>query len=201
MLPVYYSKEDVKAIEEFYGTNFEDYGETGFIIHEITSEYVHSDIMVYGSPEDEYVYASCGMGAKKMNTPSELVDDRCELFAVCNSPDENDSMIISWEIVRLTKYPFLNDTWFGTGHTVMSSKEFSERFGFYAFMLMPCFMDKLSLDCGNVTFLALAPIYKDEYDRIVALRNGSFEFMNRYFNELDIDEVFNLNSSRKHILV
>ena len=38
MLPVYYSKEDVKAIEEFYETNFEDYGETGFIIHEITSE-------------------------------------------------------------------------------------------------------------------------------------------------------------------
>lgn len=201
MYPIYYSEEDLKTLESFYYSNLESYGETGWICHEKTSKHVHSDVMIFGTPGEDYIFASFGMGAKPMISPPELDASRCELIAMCHVPDDSDTAIILQEIVRLTKFPFENSTWLWAGHTVLPSEEFVGRFGCHAFILIPCLTDKLALNCGNVSFYALAPLYKDEYDRIVTTNGGSFEFIKRYYDEIDEDEIFTINTNRKHILI
>lgn len=83
-------------------------GEEGMIMHEIESEYVHTDIMTV-EPKNEYkVYATVGMGGRAMDTPSER-PAHIE-FVMLSSPDFggdiHSKMVIGGELCALSKFPF-----------------------------------------------------------------------------------------------
>jgi hypothetical protein len=71
--PILYEEETRKTVEDFIFEKFDSHKETGeenFICHEITSEYVHSDVYNFDCSvlPNTRVYVSCGMGARSQNS-------------------------------------------------------------------------------------------------------------------------------------
>ena len=156
--PYLYNTIQSEEIQEFISDNFGKGG--GYIAHELKSEYVHTDTMLIESKNADRTFVTFGMGARKMNTPNNA--KRCELvmYSTKNIATESkESFIISGELARISKFPFREDTWLGTGHTMDASEEFKETFGydFFAFK-------KLSLSAKlNMIKTEIVPTDEDYY--------------------------------------
>ncbi|MBE6629745.1 MAG: hypothetical protein E7624_02720 [Ruminococcaceae bacterium] len=169
-LPLLYTDKQQEEVEAFIEESFG--GGDGYIAHEMTSEYVHTDTAIIARRGEETHFVTFGMGARCMQAPAEE-PSRIELV-MHGSPllqDKERQTIAASELVRLSKYPFENDTWFGHGHTIEASDLFRRTFGYDAFL----FADgdhwvELS-DIGEVGFLTVVPIYREE--REWAMENSS----------------------------
>ncbi len=198
--PIHYTEKQMEEAQFYIESTFcSENGGEGMIAHEITSEYVHSDVLVHKNADGKMVYASFGMGAREMNCPREGYE-RAELVMHASPETEiqtEKNMMLANTIVNMTKYPFLNDTWFGTGHTVDVNSSFRNEFGFDAFALLemsePCYMQ----DLGTVHFLTMIPIYKDERDWII--ENGTFEYLELLFEEFG-EEALYADKPRAHFV-
>ena len=98
-----------KQMEEIIGFIEENFGEGEFIAHETESEYVHTDVNISDDGEMKNL-VTFGMGAGRMNAPVEPFE-RIEL--VMSASQDIDIIVPLGELVRLSKYPFRNDTWLG----------------------------------------------------------------------------------------
>ena len=66
--PIIYNDKQFEALEEYIAEKFGSHYD--FIVHEITSEYVHTDAFIIKTPTGEKQFITCGMGAREMNTPN-----------------------------------------------------------------------------------------------------------------------------------
>ncbi len=198
--PVYYTHEqqmEAQAhIKKLFGIKD---SEEGAIFHEVTSEYVHSDVAAHKTDDGETVYASFGMGAKEMNCPRKGYE-RAELVMHASPETELNSEKsgkLASAVVNMTKYPFRNNTWFGTGHTVDANPSYKEEFGFDAFALLEMADAADISDVGIVRFLTMIPIYQDERDWI--MENSTFDYIEMLFEEFGESALY-ADKEREHFV-
>ena len=122
-----------KQMEEIIEIISEIFGAGEFIAHETKSEYVHTDVNISDDGEMKN-FVTFGMGAGRMNAPVEPFE-RIEL--IMNASQDVDITIPLGEIVRLSKFPFRNDTWLGIGHTLSFTDHFKNAFGYEYILLAP----------------------------------------------------------------
>lgn len=184
-----------KQMEEIIGFIEENFGEGEFIAHERKSEYVHTDVNISDDGEMKNL-VTFGMGAGRMNAPVEPFE-RIEL--VMSASQDIDIIVPLGELVRLSKYPFRNDTWLGMGHTVHFTDDFKKAFGYEYVLLAPSSLVFSPRDTTNgvknVIFLTVVPIYKDEREWIV--ENDSFVYMDLLYNKFG-DDMFKVDVKREH---
>lgn len=192
-----YTPKQMEKIQEFIEETF---GEIEYITHEIESKYVHTDAAVIKDFEGAGGIVTFGMGAEESYSPLDEFK-HTELIAYV-SPEfdfkTEEGLILANELIGLTKVPFRDNTWFGMGHTVPTSKKFKEHFGYDAFL-----MAKISQTCqikgvGDVSFLLMIPIYNDE--RQWMIDNDSMDYF-RYMNQtLDADDALFCDKERGHFI-
>ena len=186
-----------KQMEEIIGFIEENFGEGEFIAHERESEYVHTDVNISDDGEMKNL-VTFGMGAGRMNAPVEPFE-RIEL--VMSASQDIDIIVPLGELVRLSKYPFRNDTWLGMGHTVNFTDDFNKTFGYEYVLLAPSSLVFSPRDTTNgvknVIFLTVVPIYKDEREWIV--ENNSFVYLDLLYNKFG-DDMFKVDVKREHYI-
>ena len=186
-----------KQMEEIIGFIEENFGEGEFIAHERESEYVHTDVNISDDGEMKNL-VTFGMGAGRMNAPVEPFE-RIEL--VMSASQDIDIIVPLGELVRLSKYPFRNDTWLGMGHTVNFTDDFKKAFGYEYVLLAPSSLVFSPRDTTNgvknVIFLTVVPIYKDEREWIV--ENNSFVYLDLLYNKFG-DDMFKVDVKREHYI-
>ena len=186
-----------KQMEEIIGFIEENFGEGEFIAHETESEYVHTDVNISDDGEMKNL-VTFGMGAGRMNAPVEPFE-RIEL--VMSASQDIDIIIPLGELVRLSKYPFRNDTWLGMGHTVNFTDDFKKAFGYEYVLLASSSLvfspRDTTNDVKNVIFLTVVPIYKDEREWIV--ENNSFVYLDLLYNKFG-DNIFKVDVKREHYI-
>ena len=186
-----------KQMEEIIGFIEENFGGGEFIAHERESEYVHTDVNISDDGEMKNL-VTFGMGAGRMNAPVEPFE-RIEL--VMSVSQNIDIIVPLGELVRLSKYPFRNDTWLGMGHTVNFTDDFNKTFGYEYVLLAPSSLVFSPRDTTNgvknVIFLTVVPIYKDEREWIV--ENNSFVYLDLLYNKFG-DDMFKVDVKREHYI-
>ena len=180
--PTLYSPVQLEQIQNFIYENFGG-EEDGLIAHELTSEYVHTDVQIVAPEGRSRTFVTFGMGAREMNGPH---PDLCHVeLVMCTSKDldiySEDAMKIANELVSLSKFPFRENIWLHHGHTIDASDAFQEAFGFDAFAFI-C-IDFTEIDgIGEVHFVITIPIHKEEREWI--METDAFE------GHLILEEVF-----------
>ena len=157
-----YNPVQLEQIQNFIYENFGG-EEDGLIAHELTSEYVHTDVQIVAPEGRSRTFVTFGMGARKMNAPDPDLGHVELLMCASKNLDiySEDTMKIANELVSLSKFPFRKNTWLHHCHTIDASDAFRETFGFDAFALIS--IDFTELDgIGEVNFLLAVPIYKKE---------------------------------------
>ena len=186
-----------KQMEEIIEIISENFGAGEFIAHETKSEYVHTDVNISDDGEMKN-FVTFGMGAGRMNAPVEPFE-RIEL--IMNASQDVDITIPLGEIVRLSKFPFRNDTWLGIGHTLSFTDHFKNAFGYEYILLAPSslFFSPKDTTKGvkSVVFLNVIPIYKDEREWIV--ENNSFVYLDLLYNKFG-DDMFKVDVKREHYI-
>ncbi|MDR2904771.1 MAG: suppressor of fused domain protein [Helicobacteraceae bacterium] len=172
--PELYDEDEMGAIESHIKEYFGDYES---VFHEIASPDVHIDIVPIGptSKRDRIVLVTMGVGARKMDMPEEAdAYERFELVSVLpkdwniQSEDEKDYWPIR-TMKAMGRFPIVNETWLGWGHTVQFAKDHFTGADFVGYMLaMPLITDDEAGDVcalpdgSQVSFCQLIPLYEDE---------------------------------------
>lgn len=123
--PELYTSDEIREVETLIDENF---GKVDSVFHEIVSPDIHVDIAMIAPTEERpyYILSTMGMGAHRMNVPSELDEYRlhyAELIVYLpkewdiQSSDENSYWPIRW-LKSLARLPIDCDTWLGYGHTI-----------------------------------------------------------------------------------
>ena len=176
--PEVYSEEELNVIERHIEEHF---GAFTNVFHEIASPDIHVDIVIVEpTPErNYYVLVTMGMGARKMNIPTELADyklERAEIM-VCLPPDwrldelghERWYWPLRW-LKILARLPGENKTWLGWGHTIPNGGPLAENTRLSAVMLMyPSAFSENSFECelpsgDEVNFYQVMPLYNEELE-------------------------------------
>ena len=174
--PKYYEEDEVECVEAHVKEQFGDFEN---VFHELVSPDIHVDIAIVDpTPErDYYTLVTMGMGAHKMNTPSELAEyklERAEVM-IClpsdwdiHNEDETWYWPIRW-LKILARLPIEHDTWLGWGHTIpVGDAPVAENADFKCFMLLnPVDYEESSCVCklpsgDEVNFYQLIPLYEGE---------------------------------------
>ena len=194
-----YTDKQMKKVMDFIEKKFGSgkKNKEGLISHEITSEYIHTDVVVTGNNEYQH-FVSCGMGAREMCNWAVMGQEELKRIEVmlAVSPDyeldyEEKGFLCS-ELTRVTKFPFRENTFFGPGHTINASKRFKEKYGYdYFLFFLPIEQVKVG-GIGTIYFLPLIPIYEEERDWMV--ENNSFQWL---YAMQDIGEAVYINKKRK----
>ena len=173
-----YSEEEADKVESFISENF---GHFDSVFHEFASDEIHVDICII-PPTNERNFitlVTMGMGAKKMNVPSDMKDQprsRAELL-ICLPPDwplSKDSLEEGkwyWPIYllkALTRLPFGENSWIGYGHSIEFGEPFDESTQQKGAMLVnPQFANSNQCSLTKrkvINFYQIIPLYKEEMD-------------------------------------
>lgn len=195
-IPMYYTDEQMAQVMDGVTCIFGE-GEDGMIMHEIESEYVHTDVMTVEPNGANKAYATVGMGARVMEVPCER-PERIELVMLASPDFDGDAhkkMVIGGELCALSKFPFKNDTWFGAGHTINASDYFKKEFGYGAFIFVDLGESVFVEDIGEISYLSLLPIYKDEHEYL--MQSGYDAFLEWLYDNYG-DAAFYVDSPREH---
>ena len=186
--PIMYTDKQFEELEKHLEENFGSHYD--YIVHEIESEYVHTDTFVVKSKAGDKIFVTCGMGARTMETPYGF--KRCELVMQARSQlpvTSENAMILANELTKISKFPFREDTWLGTGHTMNVSKKFKEAFGYdcIAFMKLPhsACVTGIKEDVG---FLLAVPIY--EAEREWCVENHTLAFLEKLNEKFEGKELY-----------
>jgi hypothetical protein len=195
----------VALIDDHLDDFFDD--EDIVVFHEIKSEVVHSDVYFIKPSEDRdfNLLLSCGMSALPMNVPSDLDYLKyAEVFIILpkdwklkeeDFQDENNYWPVR-TLKQLSKYPHLNDTWFGYGHTIPFDQSKEVDHNFHSLILLESI--KLSEDFTiletedgeTVYFYSVVPLYKEEVE--FKMEHGTGALLKR-FTRFEIDEVVDIH--------
>lgn len=205
---VFYTQEEQEKISAFVmenmGTEEGDYA----VMHELESEYVHTDILAVTAPDGTRKYVTCGMGARETASPFEqfrrieLLMHASEEIKEKDAPSSVKEFIIGGELCRLSRFVFENSTWFGPGHTINATEAFREAFGYSAFLFVEYTRSVRIAPDRTVAFLLAVPVYEEERRWMMDRENGSQLFVNAYYEEFEEDEtgVFMADVPRMPIL-
>ena len=189
--PIMYTDKQFEELEKHLEENFGSHYD--YIVHEIESEYVHTDTFALKTNDGDKIFVTCGMGARAMETPYGC--RRCELVMHARNRlpvTSETAMILAGELTKISKFPFREDTWFGTGHTMDVSKKFKETFGYdyVAFMKLPHSASLTGIK-EDVDFLLAIPIYEEEREWCVENHTLAFlEKLNEKFEGKELHADF-----------
>lgn len=194
-----------KHLEKFFNDN-----ET-YVIHEKTSETIHSDIFVIEPNEsigrNYFILLTSGMSALPMNTHNDYQNFRYGELMMLLPMDWNmnyegfDDENNWWPmrlLIGMSKYPHEENTWLGYGHTYgnLDGESFSKNVEFNSVILL----DSISVPKSflkikrsfyrNIYIHSVIPIYQEELD--FKLKYGSDALIER-FDKNKIEEVININ--------
>jgi len=175
------------------------------IMHEIESEVVHSDIYIIkpNKDRDYYIMISSGMSAIPMQVPTDSPHLAfAEVMILLPSDwninyndfaNENNYWPIRM-LKQLSKYPHLNSTWLGWGHTVPLNDQHIVNHNFHSVLLL----DSITLSEEfttienkekSVRVYSVIPLYKEELDCV--LQEGVSKLMEK-FELFNIEEAVNI---------
>lgn len=158
--------------------------EETFVLHEIESETVHSDIFIIQPNPAEgrnyYTLLSCGLSALPMHPIKGYQAYRYAELVLLLPPDwvmeydrfEDENHWWPFRIMKeMTKYPHQEKTWLGYGHTYSYSGEehFSDNNRFVGVILLESTIlpkDFLQIKKGKkvIHIWSLIPLYKEELE-------------------------------------
>lgn len=193
-----YNPKQIAEIKNYIAINFGG-SESDYIAHEIKSEYVHTDVAIIDNMDDLKVLATFGMGARAMNSPIDNLNN-IELVGFASQDLDvqgEETLLLTEELVRLSKYPFSDNTWFGEGHTINVSDTYKETFGYDYFLFVYSGFTVDISGIGNIPYLTLIPIYDNEYDWIV--KNNFAIFLENLFMLFGAN-AFMLDKQRKSMI-
>ena len=181
-------------IEDRWGSGEED----GHVFHEMSSAFVHTDVMALGKEGENKTFATFGMSAREMPVPEAArpyFDTRIELVMRASpdleigadAKDPRAGMIVASELVNVSKYPFWRNSWLGSLHTLNASDDFREKFGYEFFLFVP-FGEVEPKGLGHVTYLLMIPVYEEERNWMASHPDGSERFLEADLDTLDDDE-------------
>ena len=192
--PILYDEESREQVEKFIYEHFEcedESDEEGMICHEITSEYVHTDVYNFNSGfiDGNRIYVTCGMGARSQNSLRPGYD-YIELMMFGSENLKNDIYVMN-QLVNLSKYPF-RSSWIGPFHTIDVMEEIQEKFGYAYLWFLPEFAEVEAKNCfeestHTVKFLPLVPLYEDERNVLARMDESSEELRNKLLEALQKD--------------
>lgn len=178
--PEMYTPEQMSLVEQHIQQYF---GKFENVFHEIVSPDIHVDICIVPPTEerDYYTLVTMGMGAHRMNVPSELADQKLERaeLALALPPDwklEEEALKEGrwyWPIrllKALARLPIASDTWLGWGHTMDNQEPFAEDTELCAALLIaPQRVEEKGLVCvlpdgDEVNFYQVIPLYREEME-------------------------------------
>lgn len=194
-----YTPEQQIELETFLSVNL-GVTEEDYVVHEIESAYIHTDIKIINNTDDIKLFASTGMGARTINTPTDKFKN-IELMAFTSAdldPTSERTMIIAAEMNAISKFPFRENTWFGPGHTINVSEEFRQAFGYEYFLLMYSGFTAEISGIGDVSYLVLIPLYANERDSL--LKTGDVTFLDKLLSNCGTD-MLSLDKSRARMPV
>ena len=189
--PITYTDKQFEELEKHLEENFGSHYD--YIVHEIESEYVHTDTFALKTNDGDKIFVTCGMGARAMETPYGC--RRCELVMHARNRlpvTSETAMILAGELTKISKFPFREETWLGTGHTMDVSKKFKETFGYdyVAFMKLPHSASLTGIK-EDVDFLLAIPIYEEEREWCVENHTLAFlEKLNEKFEGKELHADF-----------
>ena len=167
--PICYDTDEMKRYQAVMEATFRPKDES-IIAHELTSEYIHSDILTLAKCElidGDCAYISMGMSARPIKRSPLREFKRIELMLFSSDKIKNDTVVIN-ELVELTKFPFKKSTWLSEFHTISASERFEEKFGFVAFLILPAMTkDYKTKKKKDVKLLPILPIYKEELEILI----------------------------------
>ena len=191
--PIMYTDKQFEELEKHLEENFGSHYD--YIVHEIESEYVHTDTFALKTNDGDKIFVTCGMGARAMETPYGC--RRCELVMHARNRlpvTSETAMILAGELTKISKFPFREETWLGTGHTMDVSKKFKETFGYdyVAFMKLPHSASLTGIK-EDVDFLLAIPIYEEEREWCVENHTLAFlEKLNEKFEGKELHADFKI---------
>ena len=199
--PILYEEKTRELVEEFIFEHFENCDD-GMICHEMESEYVHSDVFNFGSDflEGSRLYVTCGMGARSQNSLRPGYD-HIELMMFGSKNFKNDFDVMN-QLVNLSKYPFRNSSWIGPFHTIFTSKEIKEKFGYSHLWLLPEVFGELEVTDSSETyiikFLPMVPLYEAERNVLARMDESSEELQNKLLEAIEEDiNMFYIDNPRQ----
>lgn len=132
------------------------------------------------------------MSLKPMEAPEEN-SKYAELFIILKDQEINENSWALRLLYDLTKFPFINSTWFSTGHTVQTSKKIKDT-KFSGALIYPSltlghklFREKIK--GKQVNFYSVLPLYKEEID--FARKNGVDLLLDK-FDENKINDIVDI---------
>ncbi len=194
---VLYTADEMELLEEHIAKAF---GEFDSVMHEIISPDIHVDICVINPSETRHYYTlvTMGMGAHRMNVPSEIPEQaRAELCIYLpqdwdiQGSEEEHYWPMRW-LKILARLPIENDTWLGQYHTIPCGQPLADNTDLCGFILDTPFTliddgDILELPNGEqINFYAIAPLHEAEMSYKVD--NGA-EALLDMFDDADIDHL------------
>jgi hypothetical protein len=176
------------------------------VMHEKESEVVHSDIYIIKPSEDRdyYIMISSGMSAIPMSVPADsphLAFAEVMILLPSNwninyedFADENNYWPIRL-LKQLSKYPHLNSTWLGWGHTIPLNDQHPVNHNFHSVLLLDSitFSEEFTTienEEKSVRVYSAIPLYKEELDYV--LREGISKLMEK-FELFNVEEVVNIH--------
>ncbi|QEK99472.1 suppressor of fused domain protein [Olivibacter sp. LS-1] len=174
--------EDVPNSVEIIDGHLDNFFESEeiLVLHEKESEVVHGDIYIV-KPNDDRNYnilLSCGLSALPMQVPEGFDHLKFAEISILLPPNWNlnyDDFANEnnyWPIralKQLTKYPHLNDTWLGCGHTIPLDDRYPVNHRFTAIILLesitlPESFTYIETDEKDIYFYAAIPLYQEELE-------------------------------------
>lgn len=178
--PIYnYTQDEIDKYHEFIK---DKYGEHTLVYHELYSPDIHLDILVVPPSEDRNYckLITRGMGAYKMNVPSQLKDyemERAELI-IYLPPDwdldfskEENGWVVKL-LKQIARLPIDEKSWIGFGHTLSHNdvESYASNTKLSAALLVDALdendhpLDFKLENKGRINFYQVFPLYKEELD-------------------------------------
>ncbi len=193
-------------------------GKTETVFHEIISDTIHLDVLVFppNKKRDAWIYVTSGMSDLRMSMPEGLDPaewSRAELMigvpkdwgkkisVLMNGNDEEDHESIFWPVSLLkwmSRYPHLAGTWLGPGHTIPTNVEepYKTKGRFKGVLIDFAYLlpeEKLRPTLPNgdhLNFYGVTLLYPEEMD--YKLNKGYEALANRLYKN-GVSEVIDLN--------
>lgn len=176
------------------------YGDYESVLHEIISDIVHLDVLVFPPRRagDVWTYVTSGMSDLPMTLPDDLAARNARAEMMIHLPDAwgrqiaalapgaPDADAVFWPISLmkfLARMPHENGTWLGDGHTVPFGEPVAPDTRMDGVIVHGAFLpdDKfqMTLPGGDVVnFLSYTPLYPEEME--FKLREGSDALYDRF---------------------
>ncbi|WP_412467421.1 suppressor of fused domain protein [Pedobacter sp. KLB.chiD] len=189
-----------KHLDQFFNS------EEILVLHEKESEIIHSDVFIVKPAENRRynLILTCGMSALPMSVPHDLDNLKFAEITMLLPPDWNliyDDLAHEnnyWPfraLKQLSKYPHLNNTWFGYGHTIPLDSTKKVNHNFHSIILLesitlPSDFTYIETNEKKVYFYSAIPIYKEELE--YTLENGTNKLI-ELFQKYNIKEIVDIN--------